>query len=352
MLPKALKALRVESGEKVTGDAEQGASWVAKSTETGFSAQEGALPAAPKTWNIAYIMGISSFFKSVMDGGKVDVARRYEILREAVSGTMSDFNKVRDRETEQIVGLKVLDKKKTEQLEMRFRGLNKPTEGEIAVQFNHPRIVKTLNHGLTTKGEQFLVMEFLEGPGLNSLIIGRSKLLDGNRLTLMREAAEALQAVHEAGFIHRDVCPRNFVCSPDATSLKLIDFGLTVPASKEFMQPGIRTGTPNYMAPEVVRRKHTDHRLDIFAFGVSMYEMFTFELPWQRGSGDGLAAMSHGQSEPTPLEHFCPNIHPTLSKAISQCMLPDLQKRMQTMKQFLAMIANVKSEEVAPTAGN
>jgi serine/threonine protein kinase len=215
-------------------------------------------------------MSLTSFFKSILEGGKVDVGKRYEILREAVSGTMSQFHMVRDRETEQIVGLKVLDKKKTEQLEQRFRGLDKPTEGMIATSFDHPRIVRTLGHGITTKNEQFLVMEFLDGPGLNSLIIGRSSLLDGNRLTLMRHAAEALQAVHEAGYIHRDICPRNFVCSPEANSLKLIDFGLSVPASKEFMQPGIRTGTPNYMAPEVVRRKTTDHRLDIFSFGVSM----------------------------------------------------------------------------------
>ena len=165
---------------------------------------------------------------------------------------MSDFHMARDRETTQIVGLKILDKKKHEQLEMRFRGLEKPSEGEIATSFDHPRIVITQGYGLTTKGEQFLVMEFLEGPGLNSLIVGQSNLLDGNRLVLMRQAAEALQVVHDAGYIHRDICPRNYVCSPDATSLKLIDFGLTVPAQPEFMQPGIRTGTPNYMSPEVV----------------------------------------------------------------------------------------------------
>jgi len=139
-------------------------------------------------------VGISQFFKSILEGGKVDVGARYQILREAVSGTMSNFHMARDRETEQIVGLKVLDKKKTEALEARFKGLDKPTEGEIAISLNHPRIVNTYSHGITTNDEQFLVMEFLDGPGLNSLIIARSKLLDGNRLTLARHAAEALEA--------------------------------------------------------------------------------------------------------------------------------------------------------------
>lgn len=290
-------------------------------------------------------MGIGSFFKSILDGGKVDIAKRYEILRDAVSGTMSDFHKARDRETDQIVGLKILDKEKTEQLEMRFRGLNKPSEGEIAMLFQHPRIVRTMGYGTTSKGQQFIVMEFLDGPGLNSLIIGKSKQLDGNRVALMRQAAEALQVVHEAGYIHRDICPRNFVCSADVTSLKLIDFGLTVPSRKEFMQPGIRTGTPNYMAPEVVRRKPTDQRLDIFAFGVSMYEMFAFDLPWQRGTGDGLAAMSNGQSEPTALTKHVADIHPEVAKAIHHCLAPDPEARTSSMKQFLSAISHVAHEK-------
>ena len=236
-----------------------------------------------------------------MDGGKVDVASRYEILREAVSGTMSNFNMARDRETGKIVGLKVLDKAKTDALEARFKGLKKPTEGEIASSFNHPRIVETFYARHDDERRAVRRDGVSRGPGLNSLLIGRSKLLDGNRLTLARQAAEALEAVHEAGFIHRDICPRNFVCSKDASSLTLIDFGLTLPAEKEFMLPGNRTGTPNYMAPEVVRRKQTDQRLDIFAYGVSMYELFAFELPWQRGD-TGQAAMTHGQSAPPPLQ--------------------------------------------------
>ena len=156
--------------------------------------------------------------------------------------------------------------------------------------------------------------------------------------------AEALEAVHTAGYIHRDVCPRNFVCSQDVTSLKLIDFGLTVPARKEFMQPGMRTGTPNYMAPEVVRRKQTDQRLDIFAYGVSMYELFAFDLPWQRGS-DGRAAMAHGLSTPPPVSKFYPKIHPTLEAAIHKCMEANPDNRFSSITQFLKAISRLTHED-------
>jgi len=288
---------------------------------------------------------LGGIFKSLFTGGKVDVLARYEILREAVSGTMSQFHKARDRETDQIVGLKVLDRKKTLQLESRFKGLNKPTEGQIATSIDHPRVVKTFSHGITTRDEQFLVMEFLDGPGLNSMIIGQYQELDDNRLTLVRQAAESLQAVHEAGYIHRDVCPRNFVVDPRGTSLKLIDFGLTVPATKMFMQPGNRTGTPNYMAPEVVRRRETDHRLDIYSFGASAYEMFTYELPWQRGV-DGQAAMSHGTEDLPPLEKHCPNIDPRLARAIIRCLASDPNQRPPTMQAFLNLIRTVKKDVI------
>ena len=94
--------------------------------------------------------------------------------------------------------------------------------------------------------------------------------------------------------------------------VKLIDFGLTVPATRWFMQPGNRTGTPNYMAPELVRRRPTDQRLDVFSFGVTAYEICTFELPWLRGT-TGMAAMTHDQP-PADIRQYRPEIHPVLGQ--------------------------------------
>lgn len=278
---------------------------------------------------------------------RVDVTRRFELLRHAISGTMSKFYLARDRENDQQVGLKVGDREKVEAFELRFQGLSKPPEGEIAAQINHERIVETLEYGTTTDSLPYVVMEFIDGAGLQELIRERDQKLVGNRVELIRQMGQALDVVHKAGFIHRDVCPRNFIVAPDCKSLKLIDFGLTLPAKKEFMQPGNRTGTPLYMAPEVIRRRWTDHRLDIFSFGVTCYHLLAFDLPWPVSDTTGLAALAHDTQEPQPLDEAFPGVDPTLARAIMKCMHPDPGSRIQEMEQFLKQIADVKKEKAA-----
>jgi len=289
-------------------------------------------------------MGLLTRVKRLLVGDKVDVRARFELLREAIHGTMSNFYMARDRQSGQIVGLKILDPEKTAAFEARFRGLDKPTEGEIAIQLDHPAIVKTFQHGLTTQDEQFLVMEYLDGQGLNTIIRDEPKRLDGRRLDLLRQAAQATAAVHEAGFIHRDICPRNFVVSPDCSRLKLIDFGLTVPATAPFKQPGNRTGTPRYMAPEVVRRKATDHRLDIFSFGVSAYEIFTGKTPWPNLATTGKSAMAHDTQEPVDIREVRPEIEPHVAAAIMRCLAANPADRPQTMAALLESIQPVQAE--------
>lgn len=290
-------------------------------------------------------MGLLANLASLFKGsGRVDINQRFELLKEAISGTMSKFYMARDRNNDQIVGLKILDLKKTSDLEQRFRGLNKPVEGEIALKLVHPHIVKTYEHGVTTKDEQFLVMEYLEGAGLNSLLISKSSLLEGRRVLILRQIAEALSEIHRLGFIHRDICPRNVVVNRTGDDIKLIDFGLTVPDTPPFRQPGVRTGTPNYMAPEVVRRRPTSKLIDVFAFGVTAFELCTNDLPWPRGA-TGLDAMKHGTTEPTDIRRLRPKINEVLARAIHECLDPDPHRRLESMVRFLALIKDVKHED-------
>ena len=285
-------------------------------------------------------MGILDKVKA-MFRERLDVNQRFELLREAISGTMSEFYVARDRQNDQIVGLKLLDPDKTAAFSARFKGLDKPTEGQIASSINHPRVVSTLEQGESNRGQHYLVMEFLDGPGLNSLILEKNTAMKQHRVTLIRQMAEAVEAVHEAGYIHRDICPRNFICTKDADSLKLIDFGLSLPMEKAYMRPGNRTGTPNYMAPEIVRRRSTNQRVDLFALGVTAYQTCALTLPWPGGDNTGLAAMQHGVHKPVNLMHICPDLDPTLAAAITQCLEADSNRRPQSAGEFLKTIQGV-----------
>ena len=240
--------------------------------------------------------------------------------------------------------MKLLDSEKTELFESRFRGLNKPNEGEIAMSIHHPNIVETYEQGISTKGQRFIVMEYLFGAGLQNLIRLRDSRLEGPRLALIRQMAEAIQAVHAAGYIHRDICPRNFICGEDVQSLKLIDFGLTLPDQPSFRQPGNRTGTPMYMAPEIVRRRQTDRRVDVFAFGVTAYEMLTFQLPWPGSDTTGQAALAHDTLAPSPLQDLRPDLNPVLSKAVMRCLSANRDERPDSLEAFLFPIRKLESE--------
>lgn len=291
-------------------------------------------------------MGLLDKLQSLFASDKIDIGLRFDLLSEGLAGTMSKFHRARDRKTGQTVGLKLCDTEKTALFEARFKELKKPSEGEIAKSLNHPRIVETYEYGTTAKGLTYIVMEFVAGYGMHALIRQRDERLFGKRVTLIRQMAEAIQAVHEAGYIHRDVCPRNFIVAEDFESVKLIDFGLTLPDLPAFRQPGNRTGTPMYMAPEIVRRRTTDRRVDVFAFGVSAYELLTFELPWPHADPTGLGALSHDTDAPVSLLELRPRLDPTLAEAISDCLIADRERRIQSMDGFLRRIRRVEAEEV------
>lgn len=290
-------------------------------------------------------MGIFDQMKSMFGSkARLDVATKYELDRHAFSGTMSSFRVARDIKTGELKGIKFLDSEKRAYFEQRFKGLKKPEEGAIAMLMIHPCIVTTFEYGLTTKNEHYILMEYIKGPGLNTLINERNPGLIPYRMQLIQDMVQAIAAVHEKEFIHRDICPRNFICYEDFKRLKLIDFGLSVPNKPEFRTPGNRTGTPQYMAPEVVRRRSTDHRLDLFSLGVTMYKLLTFEHPWDATDTTGLAALNHDQRPATAIEKHRPDINPVLAKLVMQCLQADPTKRPRDAQSMVRPIADLKSD--------
>ncbi|MCH1494792.1 MAG: serine/threonine protein kinase [Rubripirellula sp.] len=261
---------------------------------------------------------------------------------------MANFFVAKDHENDdRLVGVKVVELEKYNLFESRFKGLKKPSEGEIAMGMTHPHIAETYETGFSTRGEPVIVMEYVAGPSLQNIVVQKQEHhLTGKRVKLIREMAEALQYVHQKGFIHRDICPRNFILTPGSESIKLIDFGLTLPATAPFMTPGNRTGTPLYMSPEIIRRRATDQRVDIFSFGVTCYCMCCFEHPWQGEILNGRAALHHDTSQPKELLDRCPKLDPRLARAIMGALQPKVEERTPDIGQFLQAIRGVQADEV------
>jgi serine/threonine protein kinase len=258
----------------------------------------------------------------------VDVSKRFELLGRTGQGSMSKVWRARDRNIGRVVCLKILDKEKTARFEARFPGLKRPSEGAVMMLLRHPNIVKTFEHGLTTKGEPFIVMELIEGMGLNFLVETRSPNLKGNRVNFLCQIASGLEYLHGQKYLHRDICPRNVMVTNEG-QVKIIDFGLTVPYTPAFCKPGNRTGTPNYLAPELIKRTTTDHRVDLFALGVTAYEMFTNNMPWEK-SESLITLMSHMNSPGKDPREFVPDMDADLVKVIRRAIERDPRERFQT----------------------
>lgn len=251
---------------------------------------------------------------------KIDVRKRFELLNRTGQGSMSKVWRARDKSLGRMVCLKLLDKEKTAKFEARFIGLNKPLEGTICLELKHKNIVQTFEFGTTTEGEYYLVMELVEGMGLNFLCETKSERLDGNRINYLTQIADSLEYLHRKGYLHRDICPRNIMVDNEGT-VKLIDFGLAVPNTPEFGKPGNRTGTPNYLAPELIRRVTTDHRVDLFALGVTAYEMFTHTLPWEKAQSMQTLLSHMNSPGKDPREH-----RPDLDKATAQFLIKAIER--------------------------
>jgi serine/threonine protein kinase len=287
-------------------------------------------------------VGIFSSLKRLFVGGgkkkgkkklpRIRLSSRFELLGTTGQGSMSKVWRARDNKLGRTVCLKILDKVKTAKFEQRWVGLNKPLEGEILMELPHKNIVKTYEYGLTTDGEQYIVMELIEGPGLNYLIETRSERLQGNRVELLVQAAEALDFIHKKGYLHRDICPRNMMVTNDGT-LKYIDFGLAIPNRPEFLKPGNRTGTPNYLAPEVIKRVTTDHRVDLFALGVTAYEVFTGVLPWEQAQSVQVL-MNHMNIEGKNPREVRPDLDEAVYRFLLKAIEREPKKRFQTAAHF------------------
>ena len=249
-------------------------------------------------------------------------------------GSMSIIFRARHRQTGRIVAVKVHKpeaRRAVARLEARYRGL---TEGQITALFDHPNVIRCFDHG-NLAGTPYLVLEYLEGLTLASLMAGDSKRLEGQRLAYLRQGAVALAHVHTKRIVHHDFCPKNlFVTNEDR--VVLTDFGLATPLPDK-PTVGSRMGTVEILAPEVLRREPSDHRVDVFAWGVVAYEVLSGRWPFE--------STEHRQMlnkilniRPVPLTRRVRNLPEDVANVIMRCLEKDPAKRPSHMSTPLGVL--------------
>jgi serine/threonine protein kinase len=274
---------------------------------------------------------------------RTNLRERFDLESRLGQGSMSKVWRARDKKLGRIVCIKILDKEKTARFDARFIGLQRPHEGMVCTSLRHRNIVQTYEWGVSKEGELFLVMELIEGLGMNFLIETRAKQLEGNRINFLTQACEAVIYIHEQGFMHRDICPRNIMVTGKG-AVKVIDFGLTIPDRPEFRKPGNRTGTANYMAPELIKRQTTDPRVDLFALGVTAYETFTTRLPWE-GAQSLQTMLSHMNNFGTDPRDYRADLDEDVCQFLVKAIERDPRDRYQTAREFRAALKALPKQD-------
>lgn len=191
---------------------------------------------------------------------------------------------------------------------------------------DHEFVVGYHGHG-KIDGAHYLLMEFVEGSNLK-LLMGRSDpLLAEHAADILIDAALALEHVHESGYMHLDFKPENIILTRNA-SLRLVDFDLALPRPAEPKKLSKNPGTPAYMAPEQLLREPVDHRADLFAYGVTAYELLTFKKPFQGETPDEvLRRQLDRRIDFTPPRELNPDIPPPVERVILKCLERDPERR-------------------------
>ena len=191
---------------------------------------------------------------------------------------------------------------------------------------NHEYIIAYEKHG-KINGDLYLLMEYVEGSNLKLLSARSDPMLAENVANVLIDASIALEHVHESGFMHLDFKPENLILSRNA-NVRLVDFDLSQPRPATPKKMSDNPGTPAYMAPEQIRRKPIDHRVDIFAYGVTAYELLTGRKPFPGDSPEEILRRQYdrGLDFVAPRE-LNPDIPAALERAILKCMDADPDKR-------------------------
>lgn len=258
-------------------------------------------------------------------------ADRYRRLYKLGQGGMGQVWKCHDVLLKKDVALKVLIKDESDTAKTRFQA-----EAKALAKLRHKNIVGILDFGVSDLGELYMVMDYVPGADLKS-VIEKDGILDKEMvLTIISQICNGLNIAHGLNLIHRDIKPSNILMTVDDSGkslVKIVDFG-TVRFSNadQYATPdGIILGSPYYMSPEAVKGETVDERSDLYSLGCLLYECLTGTVPF-KGENRQLTLIKHTRDNPPELKDLDDQF---LKDIVYKCLKKNPEERFQSAREIL-----------------
>jgi serine/threonine protein kinase len=285
------------------------------------------------------------------------IRRKYEILKKIGAGGMASVYLARHLAFDEIRAIKIVRSWLAED-EGFLRRLR--SEAVILRKLQHPNAVRVDDIDNSEDGRPFIVMEYVQGSDLHSVIRDQGPLSVARVVSIAMQVASALGAAHKLGITHRDVKPDNIllVRQEDGSELaKVLDFGIaklhgTSVGESSMTQTGLVLCTPQYASPEQARGLSSDRldgRSDLYSLGVVMYEMLTGELPFHSDTPMGML-LAQMNSTPRPPMELKPelNIPSAMSDLLMKALEKDPDQRFQSAEEMLDAMAHMDDYSAPP----
>jgi serine/threonine-protein kinase len=265
---------------------------------------------------------------------------RYELLEPIGRGAMGFVYLGRDPKINRIVALKAVDlAAEVEPDDLDEARKNFLREAEIAGQLSHPNIVTIYDVG-ETEGLAYIAMEYLRGRHLSEFATPERLLPVPVVLELLSRTADALEYAHARNIVHRDIKPANIMYDSVSDGLKITDFGIARLIDVGRTRTGIVLGTPAFMSPEQLEGENVNGHTDLFALGVSLYQLLTGHLPFRGASMTKLMFVIANEPHQSVTE-LRPDLPEYLNAIVDRALAKDPAERFQSGAEMASAMRRV-----------